>query len=157
MIQNNPQPGAMKALFILHRALLAGMLMFGVIGFFLSYSGSFSPVLQPYDRILQVVVIAVCAGGYFGGNQLFKSKLASIRDSEESLAARFSQYRAACIIQWALMEGPCLLSTVLLMLTGNLAYAGVIILFILLFIAQGPSYMKAALHLVASEDDLKQL
>ena len=93
--------GTFKALQIIHRAMLLGMILFAAIAFFLNYSGNFPPSLQQYDQGLQVVAIVLSLAGFFIGNALFKKKIFQIRSSSDSLSNKFSLYRSASLLQWA--------------------------------------------------------
>lgn len=72
-------PGTIKALLIMHKAMLSGQLIFGVFAFYLVYTRSFTQSLRS-PEILQVVAIAVLAAGLYTGHLLFKKKLLPARE-----------------------------------------------------------------------------
>src|SRR5665647_1378787 len=108
MANPTTNPGGIKALSILHKTLLLGQIIFAAVAFYLIYSNSFRAALKQQEKILQVIALVICAAGFYFGTTFFKRKLLQIRDSQVATTARFSTYRSACIIQWALLEGPCL-------------------------------------------------
>ena len=147
-----------KALNILHKALLAGQIIFTAVIVLTVYSKLQLPVLTEMDRMFQVIAILLAAAGFFAGSSLFKKKLLQIREMQSANAKeKFAVYRSACIMQWALLEGPCLFSIISFFLTGNYAFIALAVALILLFTMLGPSKLKIALQLGISEEELADL
>ena len=146
-----------KALMILHKALLVGQIIFAGVSFFLVYVKTQPSPMEELDRTLQVVAIVLSAGGFFAGTSLFKKKLLQLRDMQISLKEKLGLYRSACIIQWALIEGPCLATIICFFLTGNYAFLALTAVLILLFAMTAPSKAKIALQLGLSEAELEEL
>lgn len=151
-------PGILKALLILHRAMLTGQLIFVAVAFYLVYANLF-PIqpLHNLDRILQVVVIACSAGGFYLGLYLFKKGLIAARAIKANSKEKLMRYRQACIFQWALLEAPCLLSPICFLLTYNYAFLALATVLIILFAMMAPSKMKIALQLQISEEEVNEL
>ncbi|MBL7701065.1 MAG: hypothetical protein JNM14_02345 [Ferruginibacter sp.] len=148
---------ALKALNIIHKGLLAGQVMFAAVTAYLLYSGAVFPAATGLDKILQVVALALTAAGVFAGFTVFKKKLGQIREMQGGAKEKFDQYRAACIIQWALMEGPAIFCIICFFLTGNYAFLAVVAFVIVLFVMTGPSKLKIQLQLQISEAELDEL
>jgi hypothetical protein len=133
----------LKKLNIVHKAMLGGQILFAAISFYLSWSKTVPPTLDAgTERIFQVVAIVLAAAGFFGGAFFMKKKMVEARDISESEEEKFNLYRAAAIVQWAMLEGPALFCITCFLLSGNysfLALAGVLIIF---FVGQGPSQNK---------------
>ncbi|MEO5944932.1 MAG: hypothetical protein ABIP30_09230 [Ferruginibacter sp.] len=148
--------GNIKALKILHSALMMGVVMFGAIAFFLVYANHTSPVTG-LDKPLQVIALILCAAGMYFSNKLFKQQIETIKQSGDSVKEKINKFRAACIMQWALLEGPALFTVIALFLTCNYAFlilAGIMIC--ALYIA-GPSKQRIMQHLHLNEIDGEQL
>ncbi|MEP7143815.1 MAG: hypothetical protein ABI707_13130 [Ferruginibacter sp.] len=150
-------PNALKALLILHKAMLAGQVIFGAIAFFLVYSGSFYQGAHQAGEILQVVAIILAAGGFYAGNFLFKRKVTQIREMKAGAKEKFELYRRACMLQWILIEGPCLFVIISFLLTGNYAFLGLAGVLMLLFAMLAPSKVKMVFYLQLSEKEIDEL
>jgi hypothetical protein len=148
---------ALKALNIIHKGLLAVQVMFAALAAYLLYSGSVFPTAAELDRTLQIVALAITTAGVFAGFTIFKKKLGQIRDMQGNAKEKFDQYRSACIMQWALMEGPAIFCIICFFLTGNYAFLAVAAFVIVLFAMTGPSKLKIQLQLQISEAELDEL
>ncbi len=146
--------GTFKALQIIHRAMLLGMILFAAIAFFLNYSGNFPPALQQYDQVLQVIAIVLSIGGFFIGNALFKKKIFYLRESGVDLNNKLSGYRSASLLQWALLEGPALFTIICFLLVGNYAFLALAGALMILFAINTPTKIKMAMLLQISEEEI---
>ena len=148
-----------KSLNILHKTLLTGQIIFMAVVVVAAYSKMQLPVVsEEMGRILQVIVLLLAAGGFFAGSALFKKQLLKIREMQiATVKEKFTVYRSACILQWALLEGPCLFSIICFFLTGNYAFIALTTVLILLFTMLGPAKLKIALQLGISEEELADL
>lgn len=146
-----------KTLNILHKAMLAGQVLFAVGCIYVLYTKTIVPSSQDLDKILQVVAIVFSAAGFFAGNFLFKRRLSQAREASAGLKEKFAIYRSACIMQWALLEAPVLFSVICFLLTGNYAFIALAAALILLFTILGPSKIKIAFQLGVSEDEIAAL
>jgi len=70
---------------------------------------------------------------------------------------KFAKYRAACIMQWAMIEGPCLFCCICFFLVGNYAFLALAAVLLLLFGMLAPVKIKAALQLGLSIADMEEL
>jgi len=116
------QPNAFKVLKVLHTALLMGMILFSVIALVLVQRNLVPAKGETLERSLQVVCILVSGVMLLGGFNIFKKKMMAARNDTGSGEQRMDLYRAACILWWAMIEGPGLLATVGYILTHNLAF-----------------------------------
>jgi uncharacterized membrane protein len=148
--------GNIKALKILHSALMMGVVMFGAIVFFLVYANHTSPVTG-LDKPLQVIALILCAAGIYFSNKLFKKQIETIRQSADSVKEKINQFRAACIMQWALLEGPALFTIIAFFLTGNYALFILSGIMICALYVAGPSKQRIMQQLQLNEIDGEQL
>jgi len=143
---------------IMHRAMLAGQLLFTGAMFYLVYSKKIIPPLPGQDKILQVMAILFAAFAFFGGNSIVKRKLSAIRENTGvSVKEKFEKYRSAAVFQWALLEGAVLFCGVCFFLAGNYAFLALAAVLILLFTMQVPDKSKIALQSGLSITDLEEL
>jgi hypothetical protein len=149
---------ALKALNIIHKALMAGQILFVSVCAYLVYSQSVVPVVsKELDRVLQVVALVLTAGGIFAGMSLFKKKLIQIREMQTAAKEKFNLYRSTCIVQWALLEGPSIFCIICFFLTGNYAFLALVVVVLFLFAMTAPSKQKVLLQLQISEAELDDL
>ena len=148
---------ALKTLNIIHKALMIGQILFSCVCIYLIYSKAVLPTGADLDKVLQVVALVVTAGGIFAGIIFFKKKLMQLREMQTDAKGKFNIYRSACIVQWALLEGPSLFCTICFFLTGNYAFLAVVVVILFLFVMMAPSKTKVLLQLQISEAELDEL
>jgi hypothetical protein len=151
------QGNTLKILNLMHKALLMSQLLFAGVCIYLVYSKSFLPSAQELDRTLQVIALIAAAGGIYAGMTLFKKKLAQIRDTQATAKEKLALYRVACIMQWALMEGPSIFCIACFLMTGNYAFLGLVVVILFLFVMTAPSKLKILMQLQISEAELDEL
>lgn len=148
---------ALKILNILHRALLTGQILFAAGCTYIVYSKTVEPPVKDLDSALQIAALIITAAGVYAGITIFKKKLILIREMQAGAKEKFSIYRSASIVQWALLEGPSLFSIICFFLTGNYAFLALAIVIIFLFVMTGPSKNKILTQLQISESGLDEL
>ncbi|MCW3091088.1 MAG: hypothetical protein JWP81_2157 [Ferruginibacter sp.] len=90
--------------------MLAAQFIFAIVAFLLVYNGSSVVNLGgSLSETLQVISIALSAGGFYLGTLLFKKKILQAREVSDGVKHKFDLYRNACILQWALIEAPAYL------------------------------------------------
>ncbi|MFM2358038.1 MAG: hypothetical protein RLY16_30 [Bacteroidota bacterium] len=154
----NKSSSSFRSLVLLHRALLAGQVVMGVMMYYLRSTSLNPPFNLELDRILQAVAIALAAIAYLVGTKwFFTKKIKEARESNGSTADKFAIYRTASLVQWALLEGTTLFAIVAFYLTGNLAFLVMAGMLVLIFALLMPSVMKIAILLRASEQEIRDL
>jgi hypothetical protein len=116
------QPNLFKILRIVHTALLIGMVIFNIVGIVLVQQNIVPAADEKLERILQVVCILVSGVMLLAGFNIFKKKMIAARNNTGPGEQRMDLYRAACILWWAMIEGPGLLATIGFILTHNYAF-----------------------------------
>lgn len=153
------KPSEIKALTILHLALIVAQVIFLLISLVISYTNDISSVspLKEYANQLITVCIVLGIAGYLGGNMIFRKRLDAINENANSLRQKINDYRAACIIRWALLEAPILFCIILFYVTNNSIQLFVAAAFIILFFTTRPSLQKVASDLRVNEEEIKQM
>lgn len=154
MAQNISQ---LKALGIVHKAMLAGQVILAGISIVLFSAGIETPQMKEYDRTFQIIAVVAAAIGFIAGTNLLKKKMREAREATNTPAEKFDRYRSASILLWALLEGPCLLSLVFFYLTANYAFIALAAVLIFLFFIFGPSKQKAMMHLGLTDSEADNL
>lgn len=114
--------GYYQSLRLLHMALVTGIALFVSVIFFIVFKRSASIVELSLDRVLQVVAVLLTGVSLFVGFRLFNNKILELRRSVLPVRAKLEAYRNACIVWWAMIEGPAFFAAVGYYLTGNAAF-----------------------------------
>ena len=149
------QQGTLRAMQVVHRAMLLVLIVFAAIAFFLVYANKFLPSLADMDHLFQIIAVTVSFAGFFIGSALFKKKMQQARDSSTGIKTKAEVYRSASIIQWALLEGPCILCIICFLLVGNYAFLALAAALMFWFALNGPSKIKAMMLLRLGEEEME--
>jgi len=122
---------------ILHTALLAGMTLFIIISLVVTQLGPHK-IDEALQRAFQVVCVLESITCVIGGFRIFKKKILAARNSMGTGQERMEQYRAACVLWWALIELSGLLSTIGFLLSGNYAFFALAVVHLLILLAFMP-------------------
>lgn len=143
-----------KTIKIIHLALLAGQLLFFVVAFTQTPPQKFA--LNFANDPLLLVVPFMAVGSFLLSNILFKQQIGSAAN-QTTLAGKLTRYQSASIIRFALIEGISLFSVVGFLKSGNLLFAVVFGLLILLFIANRPTKDKVETDLNLSYEEKMEM
>lgn len=130
---------------ILHFALLAGQVLLAIV--FIALTGKTEIILNPEGDIFFILVPGVALFGIFVSGFMFKKFLEQAH-SKTTLHEKFSMYRPALVVRFALLEGPSLLGLVAYFLNGNLFYIFISAFVMVYFFTLRPTKEKL-------ENDLK--
>jgi type IV secretory pathway VirB2 component (pilin) len=148
---------AFKVFSILHKGLMMGQILFAGICSYLVYTNTVLPAAKELDKTLQVVALIITAGGIYAGMAFFKKRLITIRAMQADAKEKFALYRTACLIQWALLEGPSVFCTIGFFLTGNYAFLALVLVILFIFVMTAPAKLKIQLQLQISEAEMEDL
>jgi beta-lactamase regulating signal transducer with metallopeptidase domain len=153
------KPAEIKAMLILHTALLIGQVLFTAIITVITFTGKSQTTssLNAYPTQLLLLCIGIGIAGYLGGNFLFRKKLEQINSDSKSLSEKFNDYRSACITRWALSEFATLFCIILFFVSGINVLLIVTVALILLFFTTRPSLEKTASDLNVSDSEIEQM
>jgi hypothetical protein len=125
-------PNAFKTLKTIHLALLAGMISFAIVSAILLQQGYTAAMDESFERTFQVICVIVTLVCLVIGFNLFKRKMLAARNSTAPGETKMEMYRTACIIWWAMIEGPGILATIGYLLTSNFAFMALAIFHIVI-------------------------
>lgn len=134
----------LKTIMIIHFALLAGQILFGLVAFsqsmqtriYIKYSA------DPFVYIAPMVAIAA----YAASTILYKQRINALVN-KDTLKEKLTGYQEASIIRFALLEGASLFGIVLYMLNENLLFLVISALIMISFILIRPTRDKMAFDL----------
>lgn len=133
-------------------ALLAGQIGMGLVACFVVSQGFSDARFRSVTYILLIVTAFLAIGAIAAGYILFNKRLDRLRALTD-LSMKMQDYRAACILKWALFEGPCLFAMICYLLTGQVAFLGVAGLLVLNFLNNYPSKKKVVEELDVSSQE----
>jgi hypothetical protein len=137
-VNQTPQ-GYLKTISIIHLALLAGQVMFGIVAFI--QIGKIQIDIKNNNDPFLFLVPLLAVGGFIASNLMFKQQLnSSIK--KDSLNGKLMGYQTALIIRCALLEGPSLFGIVTYLITGNCLFLIISGLLMLYFISIRPTRVK---------------
>ena len=136
---NDKAAVVLKTLKIIHLAMLGGLGMFCAASFLIAPQVIWD--LNATEAPFFLVVPAAILGGLVMSTLLFKQQLNGLM-AKETRDEKIVGYQAACIVKWALLEGPSTVGLVAFIITGNAYYFSLALLLILYFILQKPTLHK---------------
>ena len=136
---NDPVKGILKTLTLIHYALLGGLGMFCAVSLLITQDVKWD--LNAWDDPFFLMIPAAIVGGLGMSSFLYKQQLSGLR-AKATKEEKAKGYPTACIIKWALLEGPALLGIMAFLMTGNAYYISLALLLILYFILQRPTQQK---------------
>jgi len=151
------QPNAFTSLRIVHLALLSGMTALAIVSIILVNTGFAAVVDDSTQRIFQVVCILLSALALFAGFKLFKKKIFAARNSMEAGKKRMEMYRTACILWWAMIEGPGIIAGIAFVLSGNYAFFALGVFHLLALLMFAPRKANIIMFLNLSSDEVIRL
>jgi hypothetical protein len=129
-----------RSLRILHLAILAGQAMFCAVAALLVFSAGLEPSIDD-SRLLNVLVPLIAVGAVAASMGLFRRRLEAAQSAGPD--QKLDLYRGALILRYAILEVPALLSIIMFMLTGTIAYLAVAGMLIAWFALQRPGRARA--------------
>lgn len=137
---------------ILHSAMLAGQVFFIAVVLYLHYSAQIEVNIISIKKYLYAIVPLFIAGGFILGTFIYKKRLQTLNETS-TIEFKSSLYRSANIIRYAMLEGPSLLSIVILLLTNDFFFLNTALFTILLFAFFRPTQARMITDLQLSESD----
>lgn len=132
-----------RSLYILHIALMTGVLLFSILSVFLVSSGSMAKNDTGLDAIFIKVVPALVLIALIIAVWSYNKRLARLKGMRE-LKQKLTGYRSVFIIRTAWVEGSGIFAIMAYLLTGNYLYIGIAGLLVLLFLIWVPTREKVA-------------
>ena len=151
------QPNYFKVLRIVHTALLIGMVIFNIIGIVLVQQNIVPAADEQFERVLQVVCILVSGTLFLVGFNIFKKKMMVARNHTGPGEQRMGLYQAACILWWAMLEGPGLLATIGYILTHNFAFFALAVFHLAVLFVFSPRKANIVVLLNLTNEEVSRL
>ena len=151
------QSNAFSVIKIVHIGLLVGMAMFDIVSLIIVLQGI--PVIadESIQRNLQVGCVLLSALLLIGGFRIFKKRIFAARNSPEAGEKRMEMYRAACIMWWAMIEGPGIVAGSGFIISGNFAFFALAIFHLLAMLVFAPRKANIILFLNLNSNEVARL
>lgn len=151
------KPSAFNVLKTLHISLLIGMAMFYIVSIVIVQQGMVNAAGESFQRIFQLVCVGVSGALIIGGFKIFKKKIFAARNDPGPGEQRMDLYRAACILWWAMIEGPGILAAIGFILTRNYAFFALAVFHLLALLVFAPRKANIILFLNLNSEEVKRL
>lgn len=144
-----------KVLNLLFYAVMAGVIIFAVIAWFISQN---QPILigegeeDPYKLIFPIVSLALAGAGYMIF-QMFVQRISP----EATFKKRLTDYRTATLVRMMVWEGAAVICLAGLLMTGNLMYLAYTLPVLGLMIIFQPNKSRIVSDLNLKRDEENQL
>jgi hypothetical protein len=142
MNSNNISPD-IKAISILHAAMVLGVLVFAGISIFLiNLNGPFATDIGELNKYLPIIIGILAFGGLVSSHLIYRKRINQAVASSLPLSEKVMAYRSALLLYLALSEGAALFCVIAFMLTGNYWIIGIAGLLVINMIIKRPSSGK---------------
>lgn len=142
-----------RALQILFFALLAGQILVAATVYMVYEPATLeNPDAKLYIDLFGVFALAMAGLAFF----LNRKKLETARQQTD-MKQKLADYRTACILKWALIEGATIMSVVLFFVTGKTNFLGIASVLIVYFATQFPSRQRLVRELDLSVSERMML
>jgi hypothetical protein len=141
-----------KSLISIHTILLSGQIIMLLLFYFLA--GKLNNGGNPeFFKALQFVAAFVAISSVTAAFVIFKKKVTQLQLSDSNLSERLALYRAACILKFALIEGPVVFSVIAYFIFPNASFIVLAGILIVLFAMQRPTIPMLMHDIGADRDD----
>jgi hypothetical protein len=142
---------------IIHIAQMLSLALFAALALVIENMDVVVPVEDPVNRTLQIIVVILSVGLLFLGFRVFRNKILAIRAGGAAPSVRLAAYKAACILWWAMIEGPGLVAFACFIITANYAFFALGVFHLMLLIMFAPRRDNIILLLGFTSHELKEL
>lgn len=135
-----------KTLQIIYYSLIAGQVFFGLVSVIINQMINLNSGLEILKDIFLYIVPVIIISGLLVGRRLFKNNMKTA-SSRAGLIEKMADYRASCILKYALLEGPSFLAIIIFLVTGDILFLGMTGLIIAIFLTMKPTKEYAVRNL----------
>lgn len=143
-----------KAIRLVHTAVLAGQMIFGIIGSYLGLNNLFEVADNEIETILLIIVSIFVFTGTITSYFLFKKSLSKTRRSD-NIFEKTVGYRSGLITRFAIIEGQSFFAIVAFILAPNIIFLIYFFAMLLYFLTLRPSKEKMITELNLDSEDEK--
>lgn len=150
--------GPVRALQILFMAMLYGQILFALLSFILVKYGFFKQVnfQLKTEKIFETLSVIISFVAVLLAFSVFKKKIEQARKNV-ALKEKFTEYRTACIIKYAMIEAASLLSIIFYLLTSKWNFIVIAVLLIFIFMSQNPIRQRIKTELMVDDTDVEEM
>ena len=148
----NAPKTVLKTVQLVHLAMVLGLVVFGLFGYFQSEGFVYSTD-GDIDVFLYLVPIVVLVG-YFGSQIVFNKMLSKIR-SNDPMATKLAKYQMATLMKFVCIEVPTLLALLAFYLTSNALYLVIAICMTAYLFVQRPNLSRLLVDVQLNAEEKK--
>lgn len=139
---------------LIHMALLAGLILFGMVAFSLRNSPLSGFPIQ--GDLLVYLVPLLALAGYFAGHYVYNKMLVSLEHNQE-LSLKLARYQTASLLHFACLEVPALFALLAYIDQGYVLYLAIAVSLILYLFSRRPTRKKVLDNLPLSKEEARIL
>jgi len=143
-----------KAIRLVHTAVLAGQVIFGIIGSYLGLNNMVEVADSEVETVLLIIVSIFVFTGTITIYFLFKKSISKTRRSN-NIFDKTAGYRSSLITQFAIIEGQSFFAIVAFILAPNIVFLIYFFAMLLYFLTLRPSKEKIITELNLDSEDEK--
>jgi hypothetical protein len=136
MNSSNDHSADYKALSILVKALMTGILLFSVLSIVLHFFGSVSDKLKDDSQIIFTIILILSVITIIATRMIYIKRINILKETNQSSKEKLDIFRSITITHMALCEFPALLSIISFVVFGNYLF------FVVVFIALAEMLLK---------------
>jgi len=152
MEENIPQYN-FKSLAIVHKALVAGVLLFAAMSVLLAINGLTILNDKSIESIFLIVVPLFAISTYIASHSISIRRIESIKQNPKGINSKLGGYFSLLFVRWALLEAPAFLAIVSFLLIGNYVFLGIALLLAGILVFNAPSIEKTIRELELRPDE----
>ena len=141
-------PGYLQTITIIHFSLMAGILMFASIVYFMLINPAAGNTDQEFYDIAIILAPALAVIGFFLGNNVGKKIIRKNQDKDWKL--RLAAYQKALLVRDATLEGPALFAIVCALFTNKVEFFLIVIAILLIMFMIRPTKIISEKHWLIS-------
>ncbi len=146
----------LKSLQIVHLAMMAGIIAFAMVAFYLNLGEGFGKAFLDEVPLFLLIVLVFTSGSIVASFIIERSRKENIL-TEKDLSKKLALYRSLLVITLALHEGSAFLSIVMYLLTGNLFFLGFTFALLFLMLTRFPTESRIVRQLSLDRQQQQQL
>jgi hypothetical protein len=144
-----------KSLIVVHTAMLLGQLLFAVIVYVISNFIT-SKDNRTVFQALQIFAIVLSFGCGIAAFKISKQRIQQLQLTTLSFSEKFTQYRSACILKYALLEIPAMFCLVSYFIIHNISFLLLFGVLLFVFAGQKPTVFLMTIEMNVSKEELMQ-
>jgi MFS family permease len=146
MTTNETSKVYFKSLAIIYIAVIISQVFLGLVFYYLNHVSQNKTFPAELNKIFLILIPVLIVGAIVGSAVILRFRLKKLIEKAD-LKEKLREYRVTLLVNYAILEGPALLSLGCYYITANIIYLGLAGLIIVIFSINKPSKERVAYDL----------